>query len=388
VKLVVLAVLALAGASSAWTAVGRQAATQTNGVAPAYSPSGGQIAFANLGGSTTGGSWGIFVVNVDGSGLRQVAGGSLYAPHSITWSPDGRTIAFDAYVGDGPTSVYTVPVGGGSPTAVTTGWAPAWSPSNKLLVTDESEGQFGRDVRLYSVNPNGSGRTAMACPEDQQDMACGDGDADFSHDGSKIAFDINLFGGAFAVATENADGSNRLILTQFNPPSTTPIWSPDGKSIVYVRRDPAGDLSKDTLVLINADGSGAKDLVPNARQPSWSPDGKTIVYSSGTGNDAGLFLVNADGSNPRPFTGGGAAATTTTTTGTGGGVSCVVPKVAGKPLATARKLLAKAHCRTGKVTRVKSAKVAKGRVVSSKPKAGASKPSGTAVALSVSRGKK
>jgi Tol biopolymer transport system component len=288
---------------------------------------------------------------------------------------------------DGSTSVYTVPAGGGTPNRVTTGWAPAWSPSNKLLVTDSTEGQYGRDVRLYSVNPDGSGRTAMSCPEDDLGMACGDGDADYSHDGSKIAFDINLFGAAYAVATENADGGNRLILTNFSPPATTPIWSPDGKSIVYVRRDVGTDASKDTLVLVNADGSGGKDLVANARQPSWSPDGKTIVYSGGTGNDQGLFLVSADGSNPRPLTGAGGG-TTTTTTGGGGTTRCVVPNVAGKPLATAKRLLAKAHCKAGKVTAVKSAKVAKGRVVASRPKAGVSKAAGTKVALSVSRGKK
>src|SRR5205823_2753075 len=102
------------------------------------------------------------------------------------------------------------------------------------------------------------------------------------------------------------------------------------------------------------------DLIQNARQPSWSPDGKTIAYAGGTGTGQGLFLVNADGSNARPFTGAGAA---TTTTATGGGATkCVVPKVVGKPLATARKLLTKAHCKTGKVKRVKSAKVAAGRV--------------------------
>src|SRR5205823_5446669 len=40
-------------------------------------------------------------------------------------------------------------------------------------------------------------------------------------------------------------------------------------------------------------------------------------------------------------------------------VSCVVPKVKGKLVATAKRKIVAAHCRAGKVTRVKSRRVAK-----------------------------
>jgi Tol biopolymer transport system component len=387
-KALVLAALPLAGASAAWTASSREAAVPITGVRPVYSPDGKRIAFADLVGSTVNGSWAIFVVNADGTGRRQLVRGSTYPPHGISWSPDGASVAYDAFVGGGPTSVYTVPAGGGSATRVTTGWSPAWGPGGRILVTDEFVSQFGGDVRLYSVKPDGSGRqTFVECPELQFDQPCHDGDAAWSPDGKHIAFDVNLFGAASAIAVMNADGSGRITITSFSPPATLPQWSPDGKQLVYEQLDLDGDQTKDAIHVVNAaDGGGDKALVANAHQPTWSADGKTIVFTRSQGSDTTLFAMNADGSSVHQLTGPGTGTTTTTTTKTA--VKCVVPKVVGKTLATARKLLTKAHCKTGTVTNVRSAKVAKGRVVSAKPKPGTSHPSGSAVALAVSRGKK
>ena len=50
--------------------------------------------------------------------------------------------------------------------------------------------------------------------------------------------------------------------------------------------------------------------------------------------------------------------------------------------------IAAGHCSTGKVSRAYSRKVKSGRVISQKPAAGASLPSGSKVNLVVSRGKK
>jgi Tol biopolymer transport system component len=386
VKALVVAALALSGATTAWTAVGGSTAAEPiTGVRPVWSPNGRQIAFADIVGTTTTGSWGIFVVNADGTGRRQVTRGSLFQPHGIAWSPDGNTLAFDAYMSGGPTSVYTVPVAGGNASKVTSGWSPAWASGSKLLVTDESEGPFGRDVQLYSVNPDGNGRQALLqCPENQFDQPCGDGDPVFSPDATKITFDNNLSGAATAVYTMNADGSGRRQVTPYSPASTLPQWGPNASALVFERKDLGGDSTKDTIHVVNADGSGDKELVKNAHQPSWSPDGKTIVFTRSDGPSYTLYAMNADGTDVHVLTGTAGSTTTTTAAGT----KCVVPKVVGKTLANAKKLLTKAHCKTGKVTRVRSAKVKAGVVVSAKPKPGRSLAAGTAVALSVSRGKK
>jgi hypothetical protein len=69
-------------------------------------------------------------------------------------------------------------------------------------------------------------------------------------------------------------------------------------------------------------------------------------------------------------------------------LQCVVPKLAGKTVAAARRALRKAGCTLGKTTRRRSAKVHKGHVVSSKPKAGKHRRHGTRVAVVVSRGRR
>jgi beta-lactam-binding protein with PASTA domain len=61
-----------------------------------------------------------------------------------------------------------------------------------------------------------------------------------------------------------------------------------------------------------------------------------------------------------------------------------VPKLKGKALKAAKRALAKAHCRVGKV-RTKAAKGNKGVVLSQSPRAGARKPAGTKVNLVVRR---
>jgi uncharacterized delta-60 repeat protein len=67
---------------------------------------------------------------------------------------------------------------------------------------------------------------------------------------------------------------------------------------------------------------------------------------------------------------------------------CVVPNVKRKPLTAARRAIGKAGCVAGGVTRAFSTKIAKGRVISQKPKAGARVAAATKVSLVVSKGKR
>jgi hypothetical protein len=65
--------------------------------------------------------------------------------------------------------------------------------------------------------------------------------------------------------------------------------------------------------------------------------------------------------------------------------ACVVPALRGRVLVRARSLLGKAHCRVGKVKRVRSTKK-KNVVVAQKPAAGKRLPKGGSVTLTVSKG--
>ncbi len=65
---------------------------------------------------------------------------------------------------------------------------------------------------------------------------------------------------------------------------------------------------------------------------------------------------------------------------------CVVPKLKNKTVSQAKKALTKANCALGTVKKAKSKTIKKGRVISSSPKAGVTKPWGTKVNLKVSKG--
>jgi len=67
-------------------------------------------------------------------------------------------------------------------------------------------------------------------------------------------------------------------------------------------------------------------------------------------------------------------------------VRCKVPKVVGKKLPVARRLIARARCRVGRVRRARSARP-RGRVLSQSPRAGVRRTRGTRVNLLVSRGR-
>ena len=67
---------------------------------------------------------------------------------------------------------------------------------------------------------------------------------------------------------------------------------------------------------------------------------------------------------------------------------CVVPSVKGKTVAAARRAIRRGGCVTGRISRVYSSSVARNRVVSQAPRAGARVRAGTKVRLVLSRGRK
>ena len=66
---------------------------------------------------------------------------------------------------------------------------------------------------------------------------------------------------------------------------------------------------------------------------------------------------------------------------------CKVPRVVGKKLPTARRMITRARCRVGRVRQIRSLKP-RGRIVKQSPRWGITRPRGARVSLVVSRGKR
>ena len=89
----------------------------------------------------------------------------------------------------------------------------------------------------------------------------------------------------------NADGSNKVKLTDDTEKLNSPAWSPDGTKIVF-----GGPVNKGDIWVMNADGSNRINLTNSAANdysPTWSPDGSKIAFN----NNSEIWVMNSDGSN-------------------------------------------------------------------------------------------
>ena len=127
----------------------------------------------------------------------------------------------------------------------------------------------------------------------------------WSPDGTKIVFSFGLGrfrGDVSDIYIIDANGANRVNLTQGrHKQNSAPAWSPDGTKIAFTSyRDNNGE-----IYVMNADGKNPKNLTLHLDDdsfPTWSPDGTEIAFESmqvaeGVRNHSDIFVMDADGAN-------------------------------------------------------------------------------------------
>lgn len=127
-----------------------------------------------------------------------------------------------------------------------------------------------------------------------------------------IAFDSER-DGPWDIYLVNPDGSNlwRLTTSGHDTESWEPKSSPNGRKILFASNRHGG---QDEVYVMDADGSNPRHLThtPGESRSSWSadwsPDGKRIVFHSNRDAEAegwrgyGLYVMEADGANVRRLT--------------------------------------------------------------------------------------
>ena len=99
-----------------------------------------------------------------------------------------------------------------------------------------------------------------------------------------------------------ADGSNVRQLDRPPGDKQTPNWSPDGRAVA-LRWVPADYANPTPILVLGANGMKDVDLSKKTGlygwSPSWSPDGKRLVTAASRKGDAtaGLYVMDADGTD-------------------------------------------------------------------------------------------
>lgn len=83
----------------------------------------------------------------------------------------------------------------------------------------------------------------------------------------------------WALVTVDADGSNSAVLTR--TPGANELYphvSPDGTKICFVCDEGQGKAKRRNVYMMNIDGTDRIRVAEAGRDPCWTPDGKSIVY--------------------------------------------------------------------------------------------------------------
>jgi TolB protein len=200
--------------------------------------------------------------------------------HALSF--DGKTLGLS---GGQPSTVWTVPVGGGAPTLVTAvgpSYLHGWSPDGKFLAFT---GQRNNEFDVYLVPSTGG-------PEKRLTSAPGlDDGPEFTPDGKWIYFN-SARTGRMQVWRMRPDGRGQEQLTFDDFNNWFPHVSPDGKLVVfvtygpeiqaddhpwykrvYIRKMPL-DGGAPTVVAYVYGGQGSMNV------NSWAPDSRRIAFVS------------------------------------------------------------------------------------------------------------
>jgi len=320
--------------------------------APSWSPDGGRLAFFR--GSA------IYIIPALGGverKLMQFPRGIL-SVSPLSWSPDGKFLAFSGSEDSSAASIWTVSTESGEPRRASTppkGYlydiSPAFSPDGRTLAFVRARDTYSRAVVLQDMNRDGSTqgspREATGYNRTLQDLAWqADGrsliltvqqslehyglwrltlagalqplgvESDdvrwptVSRAGNRLAYekrrtDYNIYrmdGPGPDGGPRPYDQCHAAVVADSSAIDREPMLSPDGRRFVFN----SNRSGSDEIHIAGAGGASQVALTamgPTAMgSPRWSPDGQTVVFDRYENGHSMIYAVSAEGGKPRRMT--------------------------------------------------------------------------------------
>lgn len=229
------------------------------------------------------------------------------------FSPDGRKVAF-VWSGerDENSDIYVRPVDGGELFRLTTDAAedvsPIWSPDGGRIAFLRT----GKVDTAVFVSPAGGGVHGIVTEVHPNRLEAVGTHIAWSPDGDWLALaDKRAPGEPFRIFMVRVATGEKIPLTQ--PPAnyvgdTCPAFSPDGKTVSFLRSPAAGVTE---LYTVARDGTEERRITHDRRatiSQTWTPDGRSLVFSSLRTGGFQLWAIPAGGGTPRRLPGIGEGA--------------------------------------------------------------------------------